>query len=61
MRHGVSYCAMWLFIPKILDIGPRVLLLDVKKLNANRVLWTYFPTFVDIFSYTPYFLVDVFS
>ena len=23
-----------------------------KKLNANRVLWTYFPTFVDLFSYT---------
>ena len=52
----------WLFLGKIgengnslhcypsrNDIGPRVLLLVVKKLNANRMLWTYFPTLVDLF------------
>ena len=25
-------------------------MVHIKKLNANRLLWTYFPTFVDLFA-----------
>ena len=73
---AVVYCTLrdWLFLPKVREISPGVLLLDVKMLNANSLMlgccgpiflvsWPFFSTRSKwtLFPSGPYFLVDVIS